>query len=789
VRQNLIIFAWFGICLLGTGFSASAQTNMTQLGYLDIPTIHNTKLNGIWGYTDENGNEYALVGTEDGVSIVNITVPSAAAELAFIPGMNSIWREIKTVGDYAYVTTEAEEGLLIIDLTALPATATFPTAYYTGPVGNEWYTAHSLYADDNGYVYINGSGRGNGGLIILDVNADPMNPVEVGSFDDWYVHDCYVRDDTAYLAHIYDGFFSIVDVTDKSNPTWLGSVITPTNFTHNIWTSTDGNFAFTTDEVSGGYIGAFDVSDPFSIKYLDKIQSSAGDGLVPHNAHVNGNYLVTSYYSDGVVIHDITHPHNMVEVGHFDTNPLHLPTTAGCWGVYPYFPSGAIVASDREEGLYILGESVTQGAYVEGTITELGTGNPVNNVTVSIAGENITDYSGVFGDYATGIGIAGTYDINYFKVLYYPQTIATPVTNGNITIQDVVLEKIPQFFVTVKVLDAQTLDPVPGANVRLQHTYVAHEGITDANGDAVIGLYYQDNYQLYAGKWGHQTGCFMDTLLTNTSTTVTVYVDEGIYDDFTFDYGWTTGGDADRGFWEREIPVGVKSTSGIVQNPYSDVSWDCGDFAFLTGNGTSATNTEEVNGGEVVLISPVFDLTGYADPHINFTSWFFNAHGYMPVNDTLKIYLFDGTTTVLIDKKYNTNTTMSSWVGNSIRVSDYMTPGPAMQLVVTVSDELASENVTEAGIDNFSVTDFSLSGLNAADRITFLVYPNPFGHHFTIEAMMSGSATIMDVTGRVYGTVSLNDEVAAWQWERGVYFAVIRDENGNILETIKLIRE
>ncbi|MBI3135233.1 MAG: choice-of-anchor B family protein [Bacteroidetes bacterium] len=768
--------------------SAAAQLNMTQLGYLDIPTNHATQLNGIWGYTDEAGNEYALVGTKDGVSIVDITVPSNPAEILFIAGQNSIWREIKTNGDYAYVTTEAEEGLLIIDLSPLPASTALPVSYYTGPVGNEWNTAHSLYAA-NGYVYINGSGRGNGGLIILDVATDPMNPVEVGDFDTWYVHDCYVRDDTAYLAHIYDGFFSILDITDKANPILLGSAITPTSFSHNVWTSTDGNYAFTTDEVSGGFIGAFDVSDPSNIVYLDKIQSSPGSGIVPHNAHVNGNYLVTSYYADGVVVHDITYPYNLVEVGNHDTNPHENPTTSGCWGVYPYFPSGNIIASDREEGLYVFGVSYQPGAYLEGTITEMGTGNPINNVTVTIDGQDITDYSGVPGNYATGIAAGGTYDVSYFKVLYYPQTISTVLTNGVVQVQDVVLEKIPQFNLTIEVLDAATFDPVENAQVKLQHTYIAHEGVTDANGLVTLGLYYQDNYDLYAGKWGFESACYIDTLITNTSATVTIYVNQGYYDDFTFDFDWLSAGDADRGWWEREIPVGVTGTSGAVQNPYADISWECGNFAYLTGNGTMVSNAEEVNGGEAVLISPVFDLTGYSDPHLNFSSWFYNQFGYSPVNDTLKFYLFDGTSTVLIDKKFDANTYMSQWVPNSIRISDFTVPNSTMQLIVSLSDELATENITEGGIDYFSITDFSLLSVNTESENTLTIFPNPAQNSFTIKGVSEGRVELCDLTGRVISEQPVREEQCCTNFSPGIYLVRIFDPSDKLLSIQKLVIE
>src|SRR3989338_5936888 len=270
-------------------------------------------INDVWGYVDELGNEYGLIGAEKGTSVVDLSDPSNPTEIFWEPGMESIWRDLKSFGDYAYITTEASNGLLIIDLTPLPASTVLPTTLYTGPVSTPWQSAHNLYIDEFGYAYIFGSNRGNGGVIILDVATDPMNPIEVGVFDDWYVHDGYVQNDTMYLAHISDGFMSIVDVTDRSNPVLLGTKTTPSTFTHNIWTRADGQYAFTTDEVSGGFVGAYNVSDPANIVEVDRIQSSPGSGVIPHNTHVLGNYLITSWYSDGVVIHDATYPYNLIE--------------------------------------------------------------------------------------------------------------------------------------------------------------------------------------------------------------------------------------------------------------------------------------------------------------------------------------------------------------------------------------------------------------------------------------------------------------------------------------------
>src|SRR6187431_1962442 len=60
----------------------------------------------IGGFVDSQGNEYALVGYYDGLSIVDVTDPDNPVEVFTVPGPQSDWREVKTWGNYAYVTTE-----------------------------------------------------------------------------------------------------------------------------------------------------------------------------------------------------------------------------------------------------------------------------------------------------------------------------------------------------------------------------------------------------------------------------------------------------------------------------------------------------------------------------------------------------------------------------------------------------------------------------------------------------------------------------------------------------------
>ena len=55
-----------------------------------------TDLSDIWGWVDSLGNEYAIVGTNQGTSIFSLVNPSQPVEVFFEQGMYSIWRDIKT---------------------------------------------------------------------------------------------------------------------------------------------------------------------------------------------------------------------------------------------------------------------------------------------------------------------------------------------------------------------------------------------------------------------------------------------------------------------------------------------------------------------------------------------------------------------------------------------------------------------------------------------------------------------------------------------------------------------
>ena len=748
---------------------ATAQLNIDSLSHISYQQLHGANLNDVWGYEDELGNEYAIVGTSKGTSIVDITNPANPVEVFWIPGTESIWRDPCVSGDYAYVTTEADDGLLIIDLSPLPQSTALPTATYTGAAGQTWTSAHTCFCDNQGYAYIFGSNRGHGGVIILDIASNPMQPQEVGEFDNWYCHDGYVRNDTMYLAHIYDGFFSLVNVVNHASPQLIASHPTPNLFAHNIWPSSSGQYVFTTDEISGAFIAVYDISNPNAIVEVERIQNSPGAGVIPHNTHVLGNYLVTSYYSDGIVIHDCTNPENLVKVAQYDTYPGQTTGYDGCWGVYPFFTSGTIVAADITQGLFILGPHYNLGSYLNGTVTEVVSGIPLDGVKVTLSNNNQPDYTHPNGSYVTGYYQVGNTSVLFEKVGYYPLTVNVNLVQGQTITLDVQMTPIPPFNLQVNVLDASNGNPIYDAQIKLIHPLITHTGATNALGEEQFTLFYQEPYQIVIGKWGYHTFCSQQTIDQNTINII-VSLTPGYYDDFELDFGWSVNGTAHTGSWERGIPH--TTSSGSVVN--ADVPWDCGSSCYVTGNNPNLhPDFDDVDQGNTVLISPPMDLTSYTNPHINYARGYYNYYGPLLVDDTLKIYLSNGAQLVLIDQVLPPNGNPMQWEYQSIPVNNLIPLTTSMQLVVSIADYDPNVNITEVAFDEFYVTNNSVSELESIEQ-EFSLFPNPVQNTVTFRGLLTNEPFVVrDIQGKLVFQGKCqkeNESMDVSAWCSGIYF-------------------
>jgi choice-of-anchor B domain-containing protein len=390
----------------------------------------------IWGwYNPATGIEYALVGLNSGFSVIDLSSPQNPTESFFIQDVNSTWRDIKTWGNHAYITTEGGGGLLIVDLTDLSGQT---YTHYTGSFNS----AHNIYIDENGVAYIFGADVGNGGAIFLDVATNPMNPSYLGEWDDYYIHDGMARGDTMWVGCIYEGEFYAVDVSDKTNPFTLGHHSTPNNFTHNIWISDDGNHVFTTDEQSDSYIGAYNVEDMNNIQEVDRIQSNPGSNSIPHNTHVDGDFLITSWYRDGTIVHDISDPNNLIQVAYYDSYSGSGNGFDGCWGTYPYLPSGLIVSSDINSSsntngkLLIYERGFSSACYLKGNVIDASTSQNISGASIIILNTIIPNNSNsnLFGDYSSGNADPGLFDVVFSMPGYISDTQQVNLSNTQVSI-------------------------------------------------------------------------------------------------------------------------------------------------------------------------------------------------------------------------------------------------------------------------------------------------------------------------------------------------------------------
>ncbi|MCB9234976.1 MAG: choice-of-anchor B family protein [Bacteroidia bacterium] len=773
-----------------TTLFAQSSLNINLLGH---KSYGSRLLNDCWGYVDGNGGEWALVGVEDGESIVDLSDPANPQEKFFIPGPSSIWRDFKVHQNYAYVTNETSGGIRIINLSYLPDSVVWKDTLIHGIK-----TSHNVYIE-NGFVYITGANVDNGGITILDANQDPWHPSYAGSFNLAYVHDVYVRNDTAYASEIYQGGLEILDMTDKANPVSLGFKTWVNAFTHNAWLNDQGNVCFTTDELNAAYLYAWEVSDPQNIQYLGRMRSSLSDGQAcPHNALVKNDFSVTSWYNDGIIIVDGSQPENLVEVGWYDTSPLQGPGIGtGCWGVYPFLPSGILLGTDVETGFYVLQPNYQRAAFLEGVVSDGTNSQPILNASISIKGTPASVLSQTPGNYATGTANSGNYEVIYAKNGYYPQALQVNLVSGQVVTQDVNLYPADSHEVTITVLDQNTGNPIPGAQVLL--TCAPDKYYFTANQQGKVQAKLPGNlYSVIAGKWGYRTD-ETTLLLTPSDSTATISLGFGYYDDFAFDFGWKVDtGTATQGIWERGEPKGT-TYFGYLVNPDEDVVNDFSDQAYVTGNQGNFGGDDDVSGGVTYLTSPVMNLANVWNPGISFYFWFANVNGANP-SDSLIVEVDNGIERIRV---WDTCCVWGeNWQKVNIRFSDFGITATDSMTVRFSAGDYHGNHFVEAGIDKFQASYYTTVGTNpvieAPKMASLAAWPvpgnGPVNLAWEIPGFQPGGdlqLQIVDLQGRVVEAHAVGGAKGQLQLElthsQGLFFGVLL-HNGQRTALCRLLR-
>jgi hypothetical protein len=232
---------------------------------------------------------------------------------------------------------------------------------------------------------------------IVDV-SDPRNPVQVGDWSAWrdlgvsplagqgtfpfnLVHSIQVDGKIAYVSY-WDFGTVMLDVRNPRSPVFLGK----TSFgprqegnAHSSWTARGGNLLIQTDEdfdptpsptteTGWGYGHIYDVSNPASPVELSTLKLPSTHQFPPpgpgdftiHDPKVKGKTLLTSWYTEGVVIWDIAKPVSPKKIGQFippekaeDPFGVFYPGEefVNIWGID--IGSGYYVASDMNTGLWV----------------------------------------------------------------------------------------------------------------------------------------------------------------------------------------------------------------------------------------------------------------------------------------------------------------------------------------------------------------------------------------------------------------------------------------------------
>ncbi len=768
-----------------------------------------------WSYIHGDGREYAVIGCTNGTAIYNVTDPASTYLVEFITGPNSLWHEMKSYRNWIYAVSEGDTpggGLQIISMVD-PENPVLVNTYTTNFV-----TAHTVSVDTTrALLVVNGTRNGGPatGMRILTLASpgSPTNPVElshwpIGGDPDFtdYVHDCMLVGNRLYAASIYVGTQRVLDITNPALPTVINSWTYPSAFyTHNAWPDVSQNYLYVTDEQNGQTMRVFDISNVMSPVLVNELTSNPA--AIVHNAHVKGNELHLANYTEGIRILDITDPAHPAEFGYADSYPGPSGGFAGVWGVCPFFPSGTIIASDMNTGLYVYRPLYNYGV-IRVQAIDAATQQPIPGVEVELSPtpQSLTTTADGVVVFAPD---AGSYTVLGSKFGYLGDSEG--VTLGGGVRDTVVLEMVKRPFVaysgTVKSSANQAV--LNDGDLELEDTPLSTK--TNGSGQFSFPEVPVDPYTIEVHRPGYAPLSINRQIGPDGPVTQDLFMrPAALYDALEVASGWTvgaTGDNASSGIWTRVNPVGTGSPApippgpGYAQNdgtgllmagvggrtepaivpsapraadqgipkpapelfhpdhgegrapgdaqPEDDRTPPPGVFCFITGQAANPNDLggNDVDNGRTSLTTPALNMTGMVQPSIGYWRWFFNN-----VNDPSDWFVVlisnnNGTSFVPVD---TTRTSHAHWHEQVIPVADYVTPTTQVKVRFQAAD-LGNQNIIEAGVDDLIVFDASLQPVDvdlggAGGRIAFRsVWPNPSEGRVNLSLLSPGGRVEVEI--------------------------------------------
>jgi len=412
----LSVFLTMALLAQGSNISLLAHLNdHPNNGYTDV-----------WGYEAPDGREYAILGVNGGVSIVDVTDAVNSVEVAFVPWVTFPWYDMKTYSTYCYVTTEGSTDLLVIDLSGLPNSVSIVDSlplFSTSP--------HNNFVDtQSGLLYGIEDFNFNTPVRVFNL-AFPQNPFEVSTISGSIAidaHDVFAKDSILYVAEGSNPTIGVFDMSDPANPALIERILVPAGgYVHNVWVSEDNTIMATTEETAGKTVKVWDISDISNATLLGEY---LGESDLAHNVFIKDDYLLMSHYESGVKVVDITDPSRPTEVGSYDTYLQgEAPNFNGAWGLYPFGKNNKLFVGDIQTGLYVLEYEEKRAGYIEGSVTDASSSNPITDVAIEFVEVNKQILSDTNGEYEFGLA-EGDVMVVFSKIGYFSDTLQVTIVPG-----------------------------------------------------------------------------------------------------------------------------------------------------------------------------------------------------------------------------------------------------------------------------------------------------------------------------------------------------------------------
>jgi choice-of-anchor B domain-containing protein len=672
----------------GQGRVPFTSSNVHLLGWVPLSELSalSTSGNDCWGYTSPLGREYAIIGTSDGTGFVEVTDPGMPTLVAFHDGPDSLWRDMKIYGDNAYVVSEGGSGIQIFDMSNIDAGAV--SLVNTITTGGCTTASHNVAIDTiSGYLYRCGgssspcAGGTPQGLVIYDLGTNPNNPPFVTTWSTRYVHDCVVVVSTrpgalngrqlAFCA-ADDGSgggtanLQILDVTNKASITTVANAAYTSNaFSHQVWLTPDQRHAYLNDELDEQSFGfttrtrIFDVSNPAAPVFLGFFTS--GSTSIDHNLYVTSDKIYEANYRSGLRVFDSSVPTAPTVYGFFDTyEPDDAADFNGLWSNYPFFPSGTVIGSDLEKGLFVwrTGAAKLSFAFPSGVPEFIGPGGETVQFEVfeNVPGDLLPGT--VQFHYSTGGAFTSVNAAHLGGDLY--EAVMPPFSCGTAL----------DFYVSAQANDDVTWTDPPAAPTQVHKATAAY--------GEVLAL--EDDFE------------------TNTGWLVNLAADL---------VGFST---ATTGTWIRANPIGTAA------QPEDDHTANPGALCFVTANGAvgGGVGDADIDGGATSLRSPALDASGLSNAHIQYWRWYSNSAGASPGEDTMTVDISNdgGSSWVLLETVGPTGPdVLGGWIEHTARIADFVSPTNNMRLRFRASD-LINGSIVEAAVDDLRIFDLDCTPPN-----------------------------------------------------------------------------